>query len=109
VAECGSHRLEMHCRAQRVRAHRGIDDVVQHLRGGRDHYNLVLEKRAVAVIRMPKFWIKDFVERARLECIRRGEPNHVAVEIAWHVIRMTGLLESARGQGLVNFFILSWR
>ena len=109
MAECGSHRLEMHCRAQRVRAHRGINDVVQHLRGGRDHYDLVLEKRAIAVIRMPKFWIKDFVERARLECIRCGEPNHATVKITRHVTRMTGLLESARGQGLVNFFTLSGR
>src|SRR5207247_3982270 len=43
-------------------------------------------------------------ERAWLECVRRGEPNHVAVQIVRHIFGMTNLVESTRGKGFVNLF-----
>ena len=91
MPERGSHRLEMKGRARCIGTHWRIDDVVQYLRRRPDDYDLVLEKRAIAVIRMPEFGIENLVERARLERVRRGETNHVAVKITRHVIRVTDL------------------
>ncbi len=76
------------------------------LRRRSDHYDLVLEKRAVGIVGMPKFWIENFVERAWLECVERRKANHMATKIIRHVAPVTDLGESTRGQRFINF--LAW-
>src|SRR4030095_4289425 len=84
-------------------AHWRIDNVMFNLRRGSDHYDLVLEKRAVGIVGMPKFWIENFVERACLECVERCKANHMATKIIRHVALVTHLRDSARGQRFINF------
>ena len=52
---------------------------------------------------MPKFRIKNFVERARWECVRLSEANHVPSEIARHIIPVADFLQAARGKRFINF------
>src|SRR4029453_3506660 len=84
-------------------AHWRIDNVMFNLRRGSDHYDLVLEKRAVGIVGMPKFWIENFVERGGLECVERCKANHMATKIIRHVALVTHLCDSARGQRFINF------
>src|SRR4030095_12749941 len=84
-------------------AHWRIDNVMFNLCRGSDHYDLVLEKRAVGIVGMPKFWIENFVERAWLECVERCKANHMATKIIRHVALVTHLRDSARGQRFINF------
>ena len=82
----------------------GVDDIVQHLRRWSDHYDLVLEKCPIGVIRLPQFGIENFIEPVRFECVRRGETNHVAVKIARHIIAVANFSQSASGKRFINFF-----
>src|SRR4029453_19306049 len=84
-------------------AHWRIGNVTFNLRRASDHYDLVLEKRAVGIVGMPKFWIENFVERAWLECVERGKANHMATKIIRHIAPVTHLRDSTRGQRFIDF------
>src|SRR5437763_17191769 len=94
----------MNHRAQWGWAHWCIDYVVHHLRRGSHHYYLVLKKRAIGVIRMPEFRIENLIERARFECVRRGETNHVTMKITRHIFFVADFGQSARGKRFISFF-----
>ena len=88
---------------RRCRIHWRVENVVRHLRGRSDHHDLVLEKRAIGIIGMPKFRIEDFVERARFERVGRGKTNHVTAKIARDVIRAGDFHQRTRGKRFVDF------
>jgi hypothetical protein len=96
MAEGRSHRLEVNGSARCIGAHWRIDHVVPHLRRRPDHYDLVFKKRAIGIIRMPELGIEYFIQRARLERVRRGETDHVAAKIIRHLIGVTDFRERAR-------------
>src|SRR6266496_2514754 len=89
-------------RAQRGRAHRCIDHVVQYLCGRPHHYHFVFEKRAIRVIGMPKFWIEHFVEWTRCVCVDRTKTNHMAIKILRDVTSMTDFRQGPRGKRFIN-------
>src|SRR5437870_3023805 len=80
-----------------------IDDIVQYLRRRSYHYDFVLEKGSIGVIRLPQFGIENFIEPVLFECVRRGETNHVAVKIARHIISVADFSQSAGGKRFINF------
>src|SRR5439155_1389216 len=97
-----SHSLQMQLRTQCGCADWCIDDIVQYLRRRSYHYDLVLEKGAIGVIRLPQFGIENFIEPVLFERVRRGETNHVAVKIARHIISVADFSQSAGGKRFIN-------
>src|SRR5437773_1900420 len=85
-------------------AHWRIDNVMLNLCRRSNPHDLVLKKGAIGIVGMPKFWIENFVQRARLEGIERRKANHMAAKIIRHVAPVTDLRESTRGQRFINFF-----
>src|SRR6266568_1656911 len=96
----------MQHRAQCVWAQWRIDYVVQYLSRRSHHYDLVLKKRAIGVIRMPEFGIENLIERARFERVRIGETDHVTTKITRHIISAADFGQSAGGKRFINF--LAW-
>src|SRR4030095_14307107 len=89
-------------------AHRRIDNVVLYLSRRPNNHNFVLKKRAVGIVGMPKFGIKDFVERAWFESIERCKPNDMTAKILRDIISVADLGQGARRQRFVDFLTGVW-
>src|SRR5207237_6098775 len=84
-------------RARRHWAHWRIDNVMLDLCRRSHHHDLVLKKRAIGIVRMPKFWIENFVKRARLVRVERAKTNHMTAKIMWHIVPVTDFRQSTPG------------
>src|SRR4029077_19231652 len=102
MAKRRGHRLQMKRRSGCVWAHGSFVKVLQYLRRRSHHYDLVLEKRAISVVGMPKFWIENFVQRTRFVCVDRTKANHMAIKILRDVTSMTDFRQGARGKRFIN-------
>ena len=92
MAKRRSHRLKVKPRTRCHWAHGCIDKVVQHLCRRSHHYDLVLKKRPTRVIRVPKFWIENLIERAGFERARRGEIMKVEDVLEILAIPLLGII-----------------
>ena len=68
------------------------------LRGRPNNRDLVLEKRAVCVIGVPKLLVEDFPEWMRRVSVDVAEAHEMRVQIARHVRGVTNFFESMRAQ-----------
>ena len=93
----------MKLRAGAIRAEWRVDDVVHHLRRDADDDDLVLEKSAVAVVRVPEFRIENFVKRSWRIGLVGAEADQVGLVIPRHVRAATDLLQAPGGKGIEYF------
>src|SRR5438876_10002950 len=89
-------------------AHWRIDNVMLNLCRWSNHHDLVLKKRAIGIVGVPKFWIENFVQRARLEGIERRKTNHMPTKIIRHVAPVTILVKTRAGRNSLNSSV-GWR
>src|SRR5437868_3814844 len=71
------------------------NEIVLDLRRRTNDYDLVFEKRAVVIIGVPEFIVKNLPERFRLVGVRRAKPDKMGLQVAWQVLRPTQFFEGA--------------